>query len=72
MLATVYYSGTLKDYLSIQDDSIVQVSDSPPEKFEVLVKCHPKYEDLSEVQEGVYTATWKILNKYPMERNVNG
>lgn len=69
--ATVYYSGSLKDYLEIQDESVVIVTDTPPEKFEVLVKCHPHLDDLTENDDGSYSAKWEVLNKYPIEKRIN-
>lgn len=70
-LATVYYSGSLKEYLEIDNDSIVKVTDSPPEKFEVLVKCHPKLSDLTKNDDGSYSTTWGTLHKYPTESRIN-
>jgi hypothetical protein len=70
-LTTVYYSGTLKEYLKIQSDSLVTVTDSPPEKFEVLVKCHPNMSDLTPNDDGSYSVTWGTLHKYPTESKID-
>lgn len=70
-LATVYYAGSLKEFLEMEDDTVVNVTDTAPEKFEVLVKCHPRSSDLTATVDGSYTATWGTLNRYPLERRIN-